>query len=153
MTYEDQLEQQADAVNRDVASRILRDINRKKRVIILIPGTATVTVDYPKISLAAADDLLRVGTQLSSTGLALCQAEGAMIMVLERFAQLIGARIYGLTDLPDLSMIPTDQLVMNSYEPVSYHEIPTVLDHVKTTSTKPESEETLTFVEHQHGAS
>lgn len=151
MTYQDQLAEQSDSLQRDIASRILKDVNRKKRVIILIPGTAMVAVDYPKISISSPDDILRVGTQLSQTGLALCQCEGQLIMVIERFAQIIGARIYGLTDLPDLSISPSDQLMMNSYEPVSYHELPLILAHVLSTATNQPEAGPLSFEDVKHG--
>lgn len=143
--YAKQLEEQADSFNPDIASRILKDINRKTRVIILIPGTATVSVDYPKVTLAASDDLLRVAIELSRTGLALVQAEGSLIPTLEQFSQLLQTRIYGLTDLPDLSIKPTDQLLLNKYEPISYHSLPTVLDHIKALETMAGSAPVLTL--------
>lgn len=151
MTNQEQRQDQMDSMTQDIASRILKDINRKTRVIILIPGAASTTVDFPKVTLAANDDLLRVAEGLSRHGLALVQAEGAMIPTLEQFAQLTLARIYGLTDLPDLAITPTDQLLTNKYEPLSYHDLATVLEHVKSLSTNRETAGPLSFDEASNG--
>lgn len=151
MTDQEQRQDQMDSMNQDIASRILKDVNRKTRVIILIPGAASTTVDFPKITLAANDDLLRVAESLSRHGLALVQAEGTLIPTLEQFAQLTLARIYGLTDLPDLSITPTDQLLTNKYEPLSYHDLATVLEHVKSLSANKDAGHTLSFDEVPNG--
>lgn len=148
MTYtSEDLQQQADSTSNDIASRILRDVNRKTRVIVLIPGTASVSVNYPKVTLSTEDDLLRVAVELSKSGLTLVQAEGPLISTLDQFAQLLKARIYGLTDLPDLSISPTDQLMLNRYEPLSYFSLPTVLDHVKSLTAVPDGVASLVFDE------
>lgn len=148
---EERRQEQMDSQIPDIASRILKDINRKTRVIILIPGSALTTVDFPKVTLAANDDLLRVSESLSRHGVALVQAEGAMIPVLEQFSQLLTARIYGLTDLPDLSVSPTDQLLTNKYEPLSYHDLALVLDHVKTLTATESAAPVLLFDESRNG--
>lgn len=145
MTDEDQRQAQMDSMGQDIASRILKDINRKTRVIILIPGSASATTQYPKIDLAANDDLLRVADQLLRHGLSLVQTRGVMLPVLDQFSQLIESRIYTLTDLPDLDIDPTDQLLTNRYEPLSYHDLGIVIEHVEAMNSKPESANLLTF--------
>lgn len=151
MKYEEQLAAQSDALSLDVSSRILRDVNRKKRVIVLIPGTATVSLDYPKITASTEDDLLRVACGLQNVGLCLVQAEGSMIITVETFSQLISARIYALTDLPDLSVMPADQMLFNKYEQLSYHELPLVLDHLRAMSAVPTQNAHIKFDEVNDG--
>lgn len=124
--------EQQDALTQTAPSRILRDINRKKRVILVIVGEASVTVSHPKITLADHDDLIRVACELSQLSIAVVQASSEMIVPLHTFAELVRARIYAVTDLPDLQVHPTDQLLLNRYEPVSYHELGMVFDHMKT---------------------
>lgn len=124
-------EQQQDALGQTTPSRILRDINRKKRVILVIVGDASVTVSHPKITLADHDDLIRVAVELNKLSICVVQASSDMLMPLHSFAELVRARIYAVTDLPDLQVHPTDQLLLNRYEPVSYHDLGTVFEHMK----------------------
>lgn len=152
MTYEEQTASQSDALSSDISSRILRDVNRKQRVIVLMPGTATVSLDYPKITVTAEDDLLRVGNELLNVGLCLVQAEGSMIITLENFAQLVHVRIYALTDLPDLSILPVDQMLLNKYEQLSYHQLPLVLDHLRAMGANPEQAQHIKFDEVNYGS-
>lgn len=152
MTYEEQSASQADALSTDISSRILRDVNRKQRVIVLIPGTATVTVDYPKITVTAEDDLLRVAAELLSSSLCLVQAEGSSIVLVENFAQIVHARIYALTDLPDLSIMPVDQMLLNKHEQLSYHQLPTLLDHLRVMNANGDQASPIKFDEVSNGS-
>lgn len=152
MTYTEQTAAQSDALSSDISSRILRDVNRKQRVIVLIPGTATVSLDYPKITVTAEDDLLRVASELYNTGLCLVQAEGSMIVTLENFSQIIRTRIYALTDLPDLSIMPVDQMLLNKHEQLSYHQLPLVLDHLRAMGTSSERPQHVKFDEVNDGS-
>ena len=152
MTYEEQSASQADALSTDISSRILKDVNRKQRVIVLIPGTATVTVDYPKITVTTEDDLLRVAAELLTSGLCLVQAEGSSIITVENFAQIVHARIYALTDLPDLSILPVDQMLLNKHEQLSYHQLPTLLDHLRVMNANSEQTSTIKFDEVGNGS-
>lgn len=124
----------ADALNRDIPSRIIRDIVRKTPVIILIPGEASISLDTPKFTVTDRPDLLRVARQLDHLMLAIVQAKEEMIVVLDQFATLVGARIYTLTDLPDLSILSTDRLITNRYEVLSYHYLPEIVKHLQTIS-------------------
>lgn len=123
--------EQQDALTQTAPSRILRDINRKKRVILMIVGEASVTVSHPKITLSDHDDLIRVACELHELSICVVQSSSEMIVPLHTFAELVRARIYAVTDLPDLQVHPTDQLLLNRYEPVSYHELGMVFDHMK----------------------
>lgn len=128
---------QQDQPGQNTPSRILRDLNRKRRVILVIVGDASVTLTHPKITLSEHDDLIRVATALSSTGLAVVQTSSEMLMPLHTFAELLHVRIYAVTDLPDLQVHPTDQLLLNRYEPVSYHELGMVFEHINDQLSNP----------------
>lgn len=124
--------EQQDALSQPAASRILRDINRKKRVILVIVGDASVTVSHPKVTLSDHDDLIRVACELNKLSICVVQVSSEMLVPLHTFSELVRARIYAVTDLPDLQVHPTDQLLLNRYEPVSYHDLGMVFDHMKT---------------------
>lgn len=128
---EEMSQEQEEALNSNAPSRILRDINRKKRVILVIVGDASIHVSHPKITLSDPDDLLRVAVELSRHSLAVVQVSSDMLIPLHSFSEIVRARIYAITDLPDLQVHPTDQLLLNRYEPVSYHELAMVFDHLK----------------------
>lgn len=123
--------EQQDALNQSAPSRILRDINRKKRIILVIVGDASVTVNHPKVTLSDPDDLIRVACELNKLSLCVVQSSSDMLMPLHSFAELVRARIYAVTDLPDLQVHPTDQMLLNRYEPVSYHDLGMVFEHIK----------------------
>lgn len=151
--YSRKLDEQHDAMLKDVSSRILRDVNRKTRAIILIPGTAQITLRSPKVSVAGSDDLLRVAVALQHSGLVVVQAIGPELTLVDHFAQLIGARIYRLADLPGLESTPADQMLSNKYDVLPYPELETVLAHVEAFQERQSN--SLVFDENlgaQHGA-
>lgn len=138
-------DEQLDPTNSNTPSRVLRDIMRKKQVILVIVGQASVTITHPKITLSDPRDLLRIAVELEKDGLAVVQASSEMLVPLHSLSELVHARIYAVTDLPDLEVHPTDQLLLNRYEAVSYHDLGMVFDHIKEMNANTADIEELDF--------
>lgn len=138
-------DEQLDPTNSSTPSRVLRDIMRKKQVILVIVGQASVTITHSKITLSDPRDLLRIAVELEKDGLAVVQASSEMLVPLHSLSELVHARIYAVTDLPDLEVHPTDQLLLNRYEAVSYHDLGMVFDHIKEMNANTADIEELDF--------
>lgn len=93
--------------------RIFKDHAREAKIIVIFVGETTY--DLAMLPLSTGGDFIKLAAEFVDSTIVLCHVDYEALPTLDQFAQIIGARIYALDDVPDTTMNPTQMIQFGAY--------------------------------------
>lgn len=93
--------------------RVFKDVLRETPVIVLYIGTTTFNLDA--VEVHSRPDLVQMVADFRDHEVVTVHSDADFLPNVELMAQLIGARIYVLEEIPDHEMTPTEHIAVGTF--------------------------------------